>query len=658
MKKVLIGFTLILTLFVAAILLYLRSSSGFRSVYLVPSNAVLLVESRDPLMAWDNLVHSAAWEHLSTNNLLQEINEEIVSFDSLVNSSKFIMRLVGQKPVLISQHPISNSKYEMLYVVEVGKLAKYKKPEKILRSVFGKNYEITSRNYKHNKIIEILDLDEGVYYFMSLLHGKLIFSFEPKLVEASIDASEEMIVGRSRKFLDVYSKMSNTGLINIYINHQNLGPYLNSFSTEVKRDFTRMKHFYFSGIGFNIDEEGLISVEGYSSFSDSSAAIYHDLLRGGKLELETAEVIPQRIASLAKINFKNANTYFHSSMKAIGAREYNEYLENLAKIEKKFKINLEENFFSWMDKEMVLVQTQPSNLGRNNEFAAVLHAKDSSDAARSLQFMWRQIRKNSPVKIKSVDYRGYSIDYVAFPGFLKLLFGKLLDKIEKPYFTQIGMNVIISNHPQTIKNLIDDYLSANTLSNSIDYYNFNKLFSNKTSMFTYFEPPVLYHNMKAFLSPESWSNLKKNKKYFTCFNQAGISADLSGELLHFTLKAKYQPELEEWGRQYFNSTEIFSLFANQEPGRTIQQEVEEESKTDTIPVIIIHELDAKKQQTYHANGLVNQVVELKKGLKHGTFKAYHPNGQLYIKGDFSMDEPVGKWKYYSEDGELMKVDKY
>jgi hypothetical protein len=283
MKKVLIGFTLILTLFVAAILLYLRSSSGFRSVYLVPSNAVLLVESRDPLMAWDNLVHSAAWEHLSTNNLLQEINEEIVSFDSLVNSSKFIMRLVGQKPVLISQHPISNSKYEMLYVVEVGKLAKYKKPEKILRSVFGKNYEITSRNYKHNKIIEILDLDEGVYYFMSLLHGKLIFSFEPKLVEASIDASEEMIVGRSRKFLDVYSKMSNTGLINIYINHQNLGPYLNSFSTEVKRDFTRMKHFYFSGIGFNIDEEGLISVEGYSSFSDSSAAIYHDLLRGVNL---------------------------------------------------------------------------------------------------------------------------------------------------------------------------------------------------------------------------------------------------------------------------------------------------------------------------------------------------------------------------------------
>lgn len=658
MKRKLLIIAGIFSVVIASALLFVRSSSGFRSINLVPPNAVLLVETNDPLLAWDKIIHSEAWEHLSSNELLSEISTDIVSYDSLVNSSKFLMKLIGEKPVLISQHPIGNGKYDLLYIIEVGKIGNYNKPEKLLKSVLGNEYEVTSRDYNGNKIAEILSKEAGEYYFISLIEGKLLFSFEPKLIEASIVASEEMIVGRDRKFTNVYSKVSSSGLISFFINHNNLGPLLKSFSSDAKSDFSRNMHFKYSGISFNIEEDGMITLDGYTSLSDTLAHLYHNILRNGDLELASAPVIPDRLASLAKVNFINAQDYFYASIKALGEEEFDSYQDNLKEIESKFKINLEENFFSWMDRELVFLQTKPSNLGRDNEFAVVLHAKDSLKAAENLDFLWKQIKRNSPVKVKSVDYKSFQIDYIAFPGFLKMLFGKLLNKIEKPYFTQIADNVIISNHPQTLKNLIDDYLAGKTLGSSLDYYNFMKEFDTKTSFFSYFEPPVLYHNLKGFLSAESWQNFSKNKEYFTCFNQAGMQASLDNELIHYVLKAQYQPEIAKWEKQHYYSKEITSLFNQPEPSEETLAQEPSEKEVDTIPTIILHSLDFKKQEEFFDDGTLKQLVEIKDGKKHGDYRLYYANGQVKIRGSFDMDQPSGKWKYYTEDGELIKTDKY
>jgi hypothetical protein len=655
MKRVLFALVIVVTVAVVAALLYLRSSSGFRSVYLVPSDAVLLVESKDPVTAWDKIVHSKTWNYLSTNEFLQELNSDIQSFDSLVNSSKFLMKLAGKKPVMASQHPLGNGRFDLLYIVEAGKIGKLKNPEKVLNSVLGNGYEITSRVYHDVKIVELYDKDAGEYYFLSFIHGKLLFSFESLLVEASIDAANEMLVGRERKFMDVYSKLNASGLVNIYINHNQLGPFINSFSTEAREDFLmRLGYLQFTGISFQLDEAGEISIEGYSSISDTLLASYKNLFNSGNLDLATSDVIPNRLASLAKVNFDNANEYFHASMKTMGQEDYQAYLKNLNKIEKKFNFSLEEYFFSWMDKEIVMLQTKPSNLGRDNEFAVVMHAKDSVRAAENLQYLWKQIKKNSPVKVKSVPYSGYRIDYIAFPGFIKLLFGKMLGEIEKPYISQIGENVILSNHPQTIKNLIDDYHSGATLNNSISYYNFIKPFGNKASMFGYAEPPVLFYNMKQILTPVAWQNFKENKKYFTCFSQAGIFAELDDGMIHFSFRTHFQPEQADYSKQYYNPYSIENLFNAPEP------EIEEvkPSKKDTVPFIVIHQLDASEQKEYFEDGTLWRYLELKNGLKNGTFKEYYPNGKLKIKGGFSKDVPTGKWKYYNEEGELIKTDRY
>ncbi len=658
MKKIVIVISAIIILSIILILIVFRSSSGYRSVNLVPEDAVFIVESKDPVKAWDEIIHSKAWEHLCSNPLLKDINTEIQSFDSLVNSSKILMKLVGEKPVTISEHLKSNNEYDFLYIVEVGVAGMFKNPEKLISTFLDTDdYEVTSSEYNQKSIIEVLDKKEKEYYFLSLIHGKLVFSYDPSLVESAIDASEMSKLGKNIKLLEVYPKVSGKGLVSIYINNKNLGKLIHSFSPELKLGLNS-KLIQYIALSFDITQDGLIDIEGYANLSDSIKSAYNKLFQKGNLELKAAEVIPNRLASLVKINFKDANEYFHSSMQMLSKDEYNSYNEGRKKIEKRFKINIEDNLFSWMDNEIVLLQTKPSNLGRKNEFAAIIHAKDSTETADNLSFIWRQVKKKSPVKIRSVNYKGYKIEYVAFPGFLKMLFGKLLEKIEKPYFSQIGQNVIISNHPQTIKNLIDDYQKGLTLKTSEEYDKFCDLFDSKQAMFAYFEPPVLYYNMQELLSLDGWKELKQNKKYFTCFSQAGVAINTSDELIHFDIKAQYKPEDIKWNREYYSTNDILSLFNTSSTNLKKEDESINEMSKDTIPQIIIQQLDSKKQIEYYDDGSIKRKIELKEGLLDGIFKEYYQNGELKIKGDFKDGKPKGKWKYFDIEGNLTKTERY
>ena len=96
-----------------------------------------------------------------------------------------------------------------------------------------------------------------------------------------------------------------------------------------------------------------------------------------------------------------------------------------------------------------------------------------------------------------------------------MILGNLLSKLEKPYFTIIDRYVIFSNHPQTLKSIIDDYESGNTLVNSVEFYNFSKNFSRKQSVFLYIQTPLLFTNIEEFVGTQAWANMKKNKDYIS-----------------------------------------------------------------------------------------------------------------------------------------------
>ncbi len=630
---------------------FLSGKSSYRSIYHVPDNASLIIESDAVFDAWKKIIHSNAWKTVSNIDALAELNHEIQYLDSLLSDKMFLLRTLGHRNVMMSIHQYLPGKYDYLYIINMGKITRLRNPEKILASLLGKDYPVTKRMYNGQLIYEMSDRNSGEMYIFSFVHEKLIFSTNYLLVEASLDEADKMTLGRDLEFIDVSKRISGKGLFNVYLCYKYLPSYLESVLGKTPESISRLSNeLTYSAFSFSITTEGLIILEGYTGVNNSTPGFYSSILEAGNGGLKSLEVIPARVASMLKISIEDAPEYFKNSLHKLDAKEYDDYTKTLQKLEKKFKISVDENILSWIGDEIVLLQTQPSNLGKNNEFAAVIKAKNRRSPEKNMEFICRQIERNSPVKVKTVPYQGYTISYISFPGLIKLLFGKMLEKIEKPYFTQINEYVIFSNHPQTLKNIIDDFVSGNTLANSMRYNDFARQFARRSSAYTYIDVPVIYNNLKTFVGTETWQKLNKNKPYITHFSQAGIQIDNKDNLLHLIIKAKYEEITDDFFLKHYDTNTFLKLFNISDSESLLP-------KNEPLwyePEIVINDLDDKKMTVLYEDGKVHYEVDLKNGLKHGNFKEYYPDGTLKVRGRFKDDLPEGSWKYYDEKGNLIE----
>ncbi|MGD2034886.1 MAG: DUF3352 domain-containing protein [Bacteroidales bacterium] len=625
--------------------------SSFQSIYLVPANAAMIIESGSVSDAWEKIIHSDAWEKISRIDYLSELNKKIQSADSLLSDKKLVLKAIGKRKTMVSVHEYLPGRYDYLFILDVGRAARLRNPGKMLSSVPGDNFRMTKRDYNDKTIYELLDIGSGEMYYFTLIRDKIVLSTNHRLVEASIDEKDKMTIGRDLEFIDVSKRISGKGLFNVYINYSYFPEFLrNTLGKPVKNISNLRQELTYSAFSFNITDEGLVSLEGYTGVNDSVSSVFTAVLNAGSGPIKSAEIIPARVASMVKLSFDNASEYYTKTLADLNREEYENYTGSLKKIEKKLKINIEDNFLSWFDDEIVLLQTKPSNLGRTNEFATIIKAKNRKDPKANLDYLERQIKRNTPVKVREVAYGDYSIHYISFPGLLKALFGKMLGKIEKPYYTIINKYVIFSNHPQTLKNIIDDYISGNTLENSFDYNLFTKQFDRKQSAYTYLDIPVLFSNLKEFVSPENWQKLNRNKPYISSFSKAGIQIDRKDNLLHLLMKTKYSSIIEDYSKETFNAESFMSLFSAS--GEDGQETGPEAAWYD--PEIIIHDLDAREMEEFYEDGAIKFSIDLKRGIKHGTYKEFHENGELKVKGKYRNDWKDGTWELYDDEGNLLE----
>jgi hypothetical protein len=648
-------FKILVFLALIAVALYLANryllsgKSSYQSIYLVPSNAAWIIESDAPFNAWDKIIHGNAWKTLSNIELFADLNSDIQEIDSVLSDKIFLLKALGNKKAMISIHEYSPGKFDYLYILNLGKITRLQNPEKIIASFLGNEYPITKRIYKEQTIYEMLDRESGEMYTFSFIHDKIIFSTNYKLIEASIDETAVMSLGRNLDFIDVSKRVSGKGLFDLYINYAYFPGYMRWMLGKSTDKINRLKkELGFSAFSFDMNSEGLITLEGYTTVFDSVPSFYSTVMSTASGGFSSAEVIPARVASLVKISFDDATTFYDQSLTNLKQEDYESFINTQEKFEKKLKINIKENIISWIDNEIVLLQTKPSNLGRMNEFAAIIKAKNSSDAQAHLEFIGKQIRKNTPVKVKQVNYEGYTIHYISFPGLVKALFGKMLEKIEKPYFTQIDEYVIFSNHPQTLKNIIDDYKSGQTLEKSETFNQFTRRFDRRNSSYTYLEIPVLFNNLKEFVSTDTWQKMSKNKPYITRFHQVGIQIDRNDDLMHLIVKAEYDEATESYSLQQFDGS-FLNLFYGPD---TLTTEVTSESDWSD-PDIQINDLDEKYMEERDENGILLYTIELRNGLKQGTYKSYFPDGSTKVSGKYKNDLQQGTWKLYDEEGKLI-----
>ncbi|MDT0539028.1 DUF3352 domain-containing protein [Croceitalea sp. P059] len=637
---------LVLYLFYLLYIFVLSPKTNLQSIYLIPEDAVFIIESEKPVESWNQISQSEAWSHLQNNGYFAELTENIQKVDTIFNDRRKLFEFFDGRSLFISIHMISQKDYGIFYVLDLKRIAKLRLLKTYLNTLLNEGYVLSKRNYHNQEIVEVYDRSSKETMYLAFIKNQLIASYTHSLVESSIDQYQEPALGRDLSFLEVNQKVGYEDLFRLYLQYDFLDDYYNRFSNE-PTDWIKnvSENFLFSGFSFDLDGNSTITANGYTNISFENENYLEALQKSGASKRTIPQIAPKRTALYLSYGFDSFEEFynnFEAVQKANSSEEFESYQTGIEKVEKFLKIDIKENFVSWIADEIALLQIQSEISKGKNDLALVLKANEIVEAKTNLDFILKQIKKKTPVKFKAVTYKEHEINFLSIKGFFKILLGQRFKEFDKPYFTMIDDFVIFSDNPNTLKSIIDSFTDKETLSSSDDFLAFDKKFEAESSLFAYSNIPVLYDNLYALADSNTKGQLRKNKDFIICFPQVGFQLTPEDNLFESTLIVNYQ--------------DITKVKANEQFKASKSQPLKTIAITDAIfnlSPIYPSDLNAKSFSKSYSSGALRFEVELKDGLKHGRYTSFYSTGEKKITGRFRKDKQVGTWRYYNNEGDML-----
>jgi antitoxin component YwqK of YwqJK toxin-antitoxin module len=631
---------------------YFDNNDNIQSIYLVPKDAVYIIESQKPINNWDDISKSDIWKHLNTNTYFNTLAKNLNKLDTIFKQKQGVFNRIGNREILISAHVYAPKQYGFLYVVDLQKIAKLNVVKNNLNTVINTNYKVSKRQYNEHEITEIYDLKNHETLYISFIKNQMIASYSHTLVEASIDQYSNPEIGRNLNFIEVKKHVGYNDMFRLYFQYDYLDEFVNVFS-DTPGDLTKTlsKSLEFSGFSFDLEKNAIVA-NGITNTNNQASTYLKALQKSGQGKRTIKNIVPKNTAIYLSFGFKSFED-FYSNFETIqkeNPEQFKSYVEGTSQIESFLKINLKTHFMSWIDDEIALIQLHSNVSDSKKDVALILKTKAIDDAKDNLDFILEQIRKRTPVKFKEVNYKGYAINFMSIKGFFKILLGDLFSNIEKPYFTIIEDYIIFSNEPNTLKSIINAYTNKETLNYFKPFNDFDNRFDNKSSVFAYINTPNLYNTAYDFVDIATKKQLKTNKDYFICFPQIGIQLTPSKNDFKSQVILEYQTPDKVKSSYTFDDAKPKTVITT--PTSLTEENINKDTVFN-IPELYPSDLTAKLFTKKYSNGNTKFSVELKDGLKHGSYEAYYQNGNLKISGKYRKDKQVGTWKAYDINENLI-----
>ncbi len=630
--------------------LYLSPDNFLRQIYLVPKDAIYIIETNDPIGNWQKFSKSDPWQYLKAQPKMEEIGTMANTLDSLLRNNTNLFNLLGKRNLMISAHQTRKSTYDFLFLVDLQKSSKIESLKDQMENLFkAGDFRVTSRKFNNEKILELYNPADKTTLYMAFISNHMICSFTGLLIEKSIQEKEDPAIGRDLYFLDVEPKLSNSGLCRIYINYKYLNDYLTMMMGMADDNLRAMCHsLSYTGLDFHANDE-MLSLKGYTNLSDATEDSYLPaLMHSGSHKLTAHKILSDRTAFFLTMGFDDANRFMDNVENVLKQDDlsYKEFQKNKERIESFLGIDIRKNFLGWMEGEVVFAQNTPGTLGRQNEFVAVIKMKDKKEALTNLDFIEERIRKRTPAKFKTIDYEGFSVHYLEMKGFFRLLFGKMFDDLNKPYYTIIDDYAVFSNSTATLLSMIEDYRLGQTLEKDKIFQRFMDEFNGKSSIFAYTNTIKFFPLMKEFMNAATWKDLQTNQPFVVCFPQTAFQ--LTGDKnnmfdTRFIAQFAIPPIQEEIPATEEEEPLDFSL---------------REDTLQALELFYIEKMQGNIYTEFYDDGAIKSKSEIKNGIKHGKYLSFCPSGKLQSKGQFKNNKKDGTWEFYNEEGKMIYKEKW
>ena len=733
MKKLFKLFLILVILFglgLGAYIVYLKyfaSAGNVNAFNTVPSETLFIVETDNLTEAWNEIKTSDLWKYLQTTDYFSDLNEDIEDIDMFLDSNQLASNLLKNRELIMSA-VLTKNDWDFLFSVDLQKgSGTIKSLKGLVDFIDGYNvWKIPAKiNGKDYEIIKMQDQEYPEdFYYITFADNILLFSFKEEILEKALNEMDDNHWQTDNKFVEISKKIPGKKLFKIYMKYSELDDYMRTMVTTEDETVNMLSNsLAYSVLNFDLDDNTII-LDGYTNI-DSSGTYINALATVDPAKMQAYKIMTNQTAAYVSICFDDYMTFYNNLMEVYrkdspeDAEDIDKYLDLLKRV---IKIDIQNDFFNWIGNEIALFKIRPlSNVSKEEDIALVIDANDIEAAKQGMTHITEQIRKWSPFKFKSYDYKNFQINYLKQKGFFKPFFGKLFEDIENPYYTFIGHYVVFTNSEEVLKQIIDDFVSGNTLANDEKFNDFVDEFSSRSTIGIFINMPKMYPTLYYFTPAKDRKDLKENEDLIKSFARIGFQlVNIDGTFMRTTLRAEYDSTAtyEDYVQVIEQQTQIesfqdyvdtlgfaFELPDTAEDGRFVdyydngQIKIEcdvadgkitgtcrsyyqdgniayslnyveglpdgvgffyYDSKANTLRAEVNFE-DGKLNgvyKEYYDNGAQKSKIIYEDGEENGEAEYYYTTGALKMKGKFKDGKKHGKWIYYDEDGNKIAVEKW
>ena len=641
MKKKIIISLVFLFIIVGGYLGYksMQSDTQRNLLSVLPENAVYILKTNALTDAWQEVSKTNIWHHfIKTKGF-----EYMQSIDTILNNTlldnKTSKLIFNNRPTAMAAYVTDAADYDFVYVVDLQQ-SEYVK--KVLHQILKLNgsYKIIQLSYNQTKLYKLIDKEKPDHtIFMTTVDNLLVASFSYPLIKKVLAEKNQEHWFNRADFKTLDDELGS-GLVQYYLNYKALPKFLRIYFADLSPDTQNLIQ-QLDLTGFDISqEEDRIMMEGVTLIDSVSTSYLNGLTNVKPGKIDSYEVVSNETAMLTAIGFKNFDLFYQSLLNSYTGKsksKKNAYRQKLKKIEQFFKIDLQSDLFDWIGQEIDLVKIRSNSRQRPADLLLLIQANDMADARKGLAHISGQIRKRSPFKFKSYQYKNFEINYLHQKSFFKTILGNMFAKIEKPYYTFIENYVVFSNSEAVLKNFIDDYMTGNTLSHNKDFMDFKDDLSNKANIMVYLQMPKLYDILQKSLTVTGRKTLNEEKGLLLSFSRIGLQLSSKDDYFKTILimdhdeKALQKEQAEQLAKKvdksihntYFEDLQFKIFFP------------------DSLQVA-----DGKYKQLYPDAKTVKVEGQVRDNLPYGIWRVYYPSGNLRSVANYDGGEVTGDFYDY------------
>lgn len=460
-KIILTTSVLLVAVFTVAYLYFSSISEGSRNndkaLSLIPNDAALILEFKN-----DKSIHEIFSDYTVFDAIIgdQKKNEISALKSVLQNTAKLYNNSLGQS-IFLSFHPQEADSIAFLWVMLLPETLS----EKEATEALFKNDSITCKKSTIGNIpiieARIKSLDR--IFYLRLNQNNVTGSFSKKALQNSLDSKTskigpELIAEINRAILQ-----NQNSPVTAFVNFKSSIPFLSGFfKNKLSGNFSLLNNFNaIATLNMNFKSDALM-FNGITK-TDTTQQNYINLFLNQK-------AVKNPIRRIAPDNTANYIAYgvssypvFHKDLQVLLKlrKDIDPLNETFAQIRNETGIDPDRDIKKYWGHEFITFQ-----LSTQERFAGIQLTN-----GRQMQFFLEPLSLEYSENIRKLNY----------PGMLYYYFGDALKQFNKPYYTIIDNQMILSNSARSLQRYVNSY-SRNPLYTDARFENFDQLVADHSNI--------------------------------------------------------------------------------------------------------------------------------------------------------------------------------